>query len=437
MISWGAFGSTPGNSLAFDGNDDYVNVDFLAGLLANEQDFTIEFSINTVANNQNGIRVCLLSINKPGSGDNEFLIVLGETFTPGDEKLNIYDQHHPVHPFVLQSPNDITGDCHHIAYVKKGSVGEAFVDGVSIGTHQIAYSVTPNHRVSIGQDWDSNSPSDFFKGEIYNFKVWDEAKSSANLISNKDNYLSGTEQGLLAYFSCYQGKGGENNVGIDYLENWVPFSSDGELYNFSLTGNSSNWITSNCVQLCSPPLIDSLYVDLSDDCEENNVIEIKSETTLSNSYPFDFTWYKDSVNGYNVVNETESINDVIPEVEYFLVVSTKYDSTTCSDTSRAFTYTEEVCIPQQVIFPNILTQNSPWFPMVGNTILNEELKSSVFKVYNRWGLVVYESNEGVPELDWLVLNRKNYSSGAYFWIWKRTDQKGSSATDNGFFHYVP
>lgn len=234
------------NALSFDGIDDYVKINHLAGVLTGLEDFTIEFTIETEELNQNSARVSLLSFNKPNSGDNEFLIVLGETFVAGDEKLNIYDQHNPLQKFVLQSPDNITGTCAHIAYVKKGNTGEAFVDGVSIGTHYIYYNITANHRVSIGQDWDNNSPSDFFKGNFSNLKIWNIAKTSSELKAEIGKILKGDEDHLINYYPFTQGKDEIDNSLENSLMDVVAPSEKGQLVNFSLLGPTSNWIYNNC-----------------------------------------------------------------------------------------------------------------------------------------------------------------------------------------------
>ena len=245
-----------GNLLNFDGIDDYVDANDLAFHLAGKENFTIEFWMR--AGSQPEIRTSLFSINKPSPGDNEFLMVLGETSNPGDEKLNIYDQNNPNGRFVLQSPDDITGKCHHIAYVKKGNVGEAFVDGVSIGTHTIYYSITENHRVSFGQDYDGINTSEFYDGNLWGIAIWNTARS-ANQISVDAQYdLSGNEEDLIAYYDANQGDVvnsdtcsrdyclGQNNLSETSLNDLTSNGLNLKLKNFTLDGDSSNWIRKSC-----------------------------------------------------------------------------------------------------------------------------------------------------------------------------------------------
>ncbi|MBL57229.1 MAG: hypothetical protein CMP61_08580 [Flavobacteriales bacterium] len=242
------------NTLNFDGVNDFLNVNSLASVLAQNDNFTIEFWMQADIEIQNGIRTTLFAVNKPGSGDNEFLIVLGETFTSGDEKLNIYDQYNPVHSFVLQSPNDITGDCHHIAYVKNGNIGEAFVDGVSIGTHQIYYNITKNHRVSFGQDYDGYSTSDFYKGNLDDIMIWNVAKTSEEILIDSKRELTGSETNLIAYYNFNQGTPSSNNIDQEYIAD-LTGNHNATMSNFNLNGYQSNLVTTRCAKdnYCSEP----------------------------------------------------------------------------------------------------------------------------------------------------------------------------------------
>jgi hypothetical protein len=52
---------------------------------------------------------------------------------------------------------------------KASNYMKLFVDGVLIGSNAFSYTINSNYRFSFGQDWDSNTASDFFSGEIIQF----------------------------------------------------------------------------------------------------------------------------------------------------------------------------------------------------------------------------------------------------------------------------
>ena len=64
---------------------------------------------------------------------------------------------------------------HMLTYVRSGSTGYIYVDGVQENTHPAAYSFSPTDRWSIGQEWDSGTPSDFLAGTVDDVRIYDMA----------------------------------------------------------------------------------------------------------------------------------------------------------------------------------------------------------------------------------------------------------------------
>lgn len=108
------------------------------------------------------------------------------------------------------------------------------------------------------------------------------------------------------------------------------------------------------------------------------------------------------------------------------------DSNGCfgSDTIKVF----GACVPPDPVLPNILTNDSPWRP-IGNIYPEQFIKSS-FVVLNRWGLVVYETKEILPEWDGINKNGLPSSAGVYYWIWEFEDNTYDTRTYNGFMQVV-
>jgi len=55
---------------------------------------------------------------------------------------------------------------HHLAYVRSGSTGYIYVDGVQRVSYSTSFSLSSVTRWSIGQEWDDSSPSDFYNGAV-------------------------------------------------------------------------------------------------------------------------------------------------------------------------------------------------------------------------------------------------------------------------------
>ncbi|MCP4608450.1 MAG: LamG domain-containing protein [Planctomycetes bacterium] len=64
---------------------------------------------------------------------------------------------------------------HMLTYVRSGSTGYIYVDGVQENTHPADYSFSPTDRWSIAMEWDSGTPSDFLAGIVDDVRIYDKA----------------------------------------------------------------------------------------------------------------------------------------------------------------------------------------------------------------------------------------------------------------------
>jgi len=84
-------------------------------------------------------------------------------------------------PFVndggdTQFPPAVNDDqWHMITYVRSGSKGSIYVDGVLAGTYSPSFSLDSVTRWSIGQEWDGTSPSDFYIGLVDDVRFYKTA----------------------------------------------------------------------------------------------------------------------------------------------------------------------------------------------------------------------------------------------------------------------
>lgn len=261
-------GFSQNNALNFDGVDDYVNLNSIAPLIENATNFTIEFWMKADALEQSQERVVLFSVNRPApTGDNEFLIIMGGTGTVQEGKLIIYDQNLMSGggaQFEIVSSN-VIGDnkCHHIAYTRNGNTGEAFIDGVSIGTHTIGYNFSSSHRFSLAQDWDAMLTSEFYNGNIDDFRIWNISRTEFDIQNNMNSELVGNEINLLVYYDFNQGIASGNNTNEIILNDGTTNSLNGNLLDFTLSGGTSNWVMVNCISsitVCDSTVYDTVIV---------------------------------------------------------------------------------------------------------------------------------------------------------------------------------
>ena len=81
-----------------------------------------------------------------------------------------------------------------------------------------------------------NTFNNYFGGEMDEVRIWEGARSQAEIMTYMNCELSGTESNLVAYYNLNQGVAGGNNAGEDTAIDQSSNGNDGALLNFALTG---------------------------------------------------------------------------------------------------------------------------------------------------------------------------------------------------------
>jgi len=219
------------NALHFDGTTDYVS--FTAPLLptatANDV-WTMEVKIKTVTTDYDIFFSQYLSTDNNSAVVNiKYGKITYWKATTGD--------------IVQSSANYNDGLWHHIAIVKEGSGANQvhlYIDGVLIDSGTDSNPMA-NLNSEIGKNNHSSNPRNF-PGRIDEFRIWNTARTQAEIQANKDIELVGTETGLTAYYNFNQGVAYADNTGVTALTDSTSNANDGTLESFSLDGTTSNWV---------------------------------------------------------------------------------------------------------------------------------------------------------------------------------------------------
>jgi hypothetical protein len=70
---------------------------------------------------------------------------------------------------------------HLLTYTRDGATGSVYVDGVRENTHTANYNFSPNDLWSIGQEWDTTTPSDFLRGQVDDVQMYNYALSASDV----------------------------------------------------------------------------------------------------------------------------------------------------------------------------------------------------------------------------------------------------------------
>jgi hypothetical protein len=131
------------------------------------------------------------------------------------------------------------GQWHHIAATYDGKVMRVFVDGVQAGQLNFAGSIiTNNNNLTIGGQ--AGYSSSLFGGALDETRIWNRALSQCEIAQHMNCELTGTEEGLAAYYKYNQGLSNLINTETQLIDA-SPNGANGTLKNFSLLSTISNW----------------------------------------------------------------------------------------------------------------------------------------------------------------------------------------------------
>lgn len=295
------------NRLHFDGGNDYVNLNSISGSMQGLSEFTVEFWVKFDLDDNTDYGV-FFSANDMNNG-NVFLIrVANGNFDPVNDGAIIY-----INDNGNQYMSGVTpigdGACHHIAFTYNNGSCKLYVDGQleANETHTITFNL--GDKYSLGQEYDGGSSplSNFYNGELGEFRIWDVEKTQVE-ISNLMNSIPGSgSSDLITYYKFEDGVGNTSNIGITTCTNEITGGGNGQLNNFSLSGNTSNYIINTCesspylevvdTQICASPYLSAfgdyyyssgLYTDTIFSTGQDTIfqltLDIISESINTNVY---------------------------------------------------------------------------------------------------------------------------------------------------------
>ena len=223
-----------GNALSFDGVDDYVVLPNNAAYNASK--ITMETWVYWSATDNAAVQFLtsksyeLLEIHTGGGAGANGLRFIP---TPG-----VY----------LDVPNVLPlNTWTHVAFVYDPSSANAkvYINGINTTYTITAGSVsTPitslSNNVFVGKRIDGNYP---FNGKLDELRIWNTALTQAQIQAHMNIELAGNETGLISYYNFNQGLAASNNPSAIKLIDYSNTNNSGTLNNFSLNGNTSNFVT--------------------------------------------------------------------------------------------------------------------------------------------------------------------------------------------------
>jgi len=183
-------------ALSFDGVDDrvFINID------EPETEVTHELWFKTDNPNGGLFSITNGDVNNTNGNDRDLYLQGGNIVT------RIYNNE----TISTSGLNVADGKWHHVAHVFGDSIGgqKLYVDGalVAIGSNsQSAFYWQTKAIIGFSND---SFGKKFFNGVIDEVRIWNKARSQAQIKANMNKELTGKEAGLLAYYKLNEGSGG-------------------------------------------------------------------------------------------------------------------------------------------------------------------------------------------------------------------------------------
>lgn len=221
------------NALHFDGIDDRVDCGNDASLQITNQ-LTLEAWIYANSWKINVFEGCIIN-KEQNVPDYGYMIRVGQLGRLGFNLGN--GSWHEIVSDPLLSLNT----WHHVAATYDGSKMRLFIDGNPVDSLNLSISIgNAANDLFIG-DWYSSGRN--FNGKIDEVRIWNVARTKAEIQAAMNTELCTLPPGLVAYYTFDQGFAGGTNTGNTNLQDQSGNGNTGSLGNFSLNGATSNWVT--------------------------------------------------------------------------------------------------------------------------------------------------------------------------------------------------
>jgi gliding motility-associated-like protein len=219
-----------GNVLHFDGVNDYITTASNLTALNITADLTIETWIKYEQTHSDWVRL----IGKGDSTNRTYGLWLGT-----DGKLLFQINGTPTGLSMNSTSSLQTGIWYHIAATRNGNTAKIYINGVEDATASTTVNPQTNtFPLTVGY----GTIHTYLKGSLEDVRVWNIARSVAQIQQGMYNTVTGNESGLVVCYDFNQGTSGGNNTAITTANDKTPNAINATLTNFGKTGATSNFI---------------------------------------------------------------------------------------------------------------------------------------------------------------------------------------------------
>ncbi len=236
--------STQNNYLDFDGLDDYINFGNVHNF--GTSDFTIEawVYLDALPSLSKIINKGQTQVGTPSNAG--YSIRAENNLLSDDIEFRVGNSDGSFS--VAKAPVATLDNWFHVAGVRSGTTITLYFNGLVVATTDTGttFDVDTNVEFGLGALYRGSlgATREFLNGKLDEVRLWDKARTQAEIQSTLNQELAGSEPGLIAYYNFNQGIPGGNNPTETILFDQTSNGNNGDLAFFSLTGDNSNWLGS-------------------------------------------------------------------------------------------------------------------------------------------------------------------------------------------------
>ena len=195
------------NALDFDGSNDYASITSSSSLRISSN-ITVEAWVKL--DNTSGSKVVVISADGGAASNTSYILRIPSAgnvfrFACGGGSGVDFDGEGSVSE-TLDSPTISSGIWYHVAGVRNGTSLTLYLNGKSVATESISNNSLHTHSSSLAIGY-FPSYAQYFDGQIDEVRIWDDARTQAEIKSNMYNELSGGESNLVAYYNMNEASG--------------------------------------------------------------------------------------------------------------------------------------------------------------------------------------------------------------------------------------
>lgn len=291
--------SQPGEAINCDGVNDYIDPNVVVTTFTNN--FTIESwvrptaTIAAVTQSNSGIpglsgqRYLLWPTWRNGDG--------GIGISVGTNGVQVYEHGSNFMPALLAWTGTITAWT-HIAVVVTNKQPALYINGTLVQTGLT--STKTNVWASLGAAGQfpgqiggiGGGTYGYYQGDIDEFRLWNGVRTQSQISANMNvEFVNCNPPGLFAYYKFNQGIASANNSTVNFATDFSGNSYTGALTNYTLIGNTSNWISPGA------SLTPGGIINITASVSPTSVICSGQNATLTAGGANTYTWLPGSLSG--------------------------------------------------------------------------------------------------------------------------------------------